>query len=144
MFWTANLIFIHVPRTGGTALTDLFGSLPHVSKDVHKAKHVAASVVRDWWPEYWECAVKFTIYRDNAEIAESWYRHVQSVPLDMPSYVDASFVQMVRQCRGLSREEYFELHPPPTMEQYVDCEGVQVLSWDEAYRLCRAVLGEPK
>ena len=140
MFWHPKVIFIHVPRTGGTALTEIFGALPHVSKDVHKCKHLPASVVRDWMPDYWATATKIAVYRPNAEISQSWYDHVQ-VSLDIDQrHADQSWIEYITRCHGMSYEEFADSEPMPTMEQYVDCEGVQVLPWVEAFATIRQIL----
>lgn len=140
MFWGPSLIFIHVPRTGGTLLTDIFGALPHVSKDVHKGKHLAASVVKSYWPDYWESARKIAVYRPNDEIAKSWYRHVQSSFGVPEKNADPEWLDFVARCHGMSFEDFSTKETMPTMEQYLDCDGIDVMTWDTAYETMRDVL----
>jgi len=141
MFWAPKIIFIHVPRTGGTLLTEIFGALPHVSKDVHRGKHLSASFVRDWLADYWEDATKIAVYRPNEEIAKSWYRHVQaSFEYGDDGSAERSWIEYVTRCHGMSFEDFVASEPIPTMEQYVDCEGVTVLPWADAFATIRQIL----
>ncbi|XZE20869.1 hypothetical protein SH449x_000759 [Pirellulaceae bacterium SH449] len=92
-------------------------------------------------PEYWETAIKIAVYRPNEEIAKSWYRHVQASFRSDLSYADQTWIDFVSRCRGMSFEDFQASETMPTMEQYVDCEGVQVVSWTEAREQISSILG---
>ncbi len=71
-----KFVFIHIPRTGGTSLTETFGVLPAVSKCVYEYKHATAREIRRLiGAKAWNNAYKFTVYRDPYEIIRSWYQH---------------------------------------------------------------------
>lgn len=142
MFWCKQFVFIHVPRTGGTMLTDAFSHIPHVSKDVHLNKHVPASQARNLVGEsIWKSAYIFTVARPNDDIAESWWRHLQReyVTRTNSDYSKVSdewwnFVSMAGNC---NKVDFFRQFPPPTMEQFCDLPLIARLSLQEAYDMLK-------
>lgn len=142
MFWTPDLIFIHVPRTGGTALTDKYRHLPWLSVDVHEHKHSPASVVRHTLlPDYWTTARRFTIYRSDEEIAKSWWDHIHHS--EIGPHTTRQWRETMDKVKNMTWDEYLDSYEPPRFEVYCDRDDVEVLSWDDADALCREILGEP-
>lgn len=138
MMYSARFVFIHIPRTGGTALTSTFGHHPGVSKDVHSLKHASASVLKAIIePGIWESAYRFTVYRSNEDIARSWYRHVVSTAAiyerSAAPFASSSWVDFVRENGKLSPEEFTEQCYVPKMEDYLDCDETHVISWEQAH-----------
>ena len=70
-FW----LFIHIPRTGGTALTKCYGNLPAVSKLVHFNKHAPVTKAKSLLRGSFNQAYKFCVMRDPVDIVASWYCH---------------------------------------------------------------------
>ncbi len=69
------LVFIHIPRTGGTSLTQAWGTLPYISKDVAVYKHATAPQIKALiGKRLWNQAFRFTIIRDPWEILVSLWR----------------------------------------------------------------------
>lgn len=128
MYWSDRLIFIHVPRTGGTLLTDAFGSLPNVSKDVWAHRHARASTAR----EITGCmgARMIAVYRSDEDIARSFYEHCQDE--DSCDGMDP-WTQIRDATRAMTFDDFVRCGPCPTMGWYVDSDDVDILSWDEAY-----------
>ncbi len=90
MFYTNRVLFVHVPRTGGTWLTRW--ALEHlpagaVSVDVHYHKHDSHQALLHRTPELRGLAA-FTISRDEDERRVSYYRHARYfVPLNPPTHL---------------------------------------------------------
>lgn len=147
MFWTSSLIFIHIPRTGGTVLTDHFGKLPQVSKDVHTRKHARASHAKILLRKYWDNAEKIAIYRPNEEIALSWYNHIQRYAQfrtaeDRRECADGWW-DMVSVCKDMTFEQFCACRFIPTVEHYVDLPGINVLSFKDATERIATILRQP-
>lgn len=76
MMYCSKFVFIHIPRTGGSTLTNAFGGIPWISKSVHAHKHATAREARlVVGEEIWSTSYKFCIIRPPAEICRSWFRH---------------------------------------------------------------------
>lgn len=140
MFWCTRIIFIHVPRTGGTMLTNAFGSLEHVSKDVHENKHLPASRVQAVvGEEIWTSARIIAVERSNDEIAKSWYQHAQSYYYNNTHNPDRrctqSWWKFARQAALESSADFFAKRFVPTMEHYCDLPRVERLTLRDAYEL---------
>tara|TARA_R110002012_G_scaffold220618_1_gene392257 strand:+ start:8306 stop:9805 length:1500 start_codon:yes stop_codon:yes gene_type:complete len=69
-----KLIFIHIPRTGGTSFEYLFGY--HANKDNYKEKHISASETREIvGHNRWDSYFKFAIVRNPYDrIISAWKR----------------------------------------------------------------------
>jgi hypothetical protein len=136
--WGADWIFIHIPRTGGTFLTDTFGSLPWVSKDVHTYKHASASTLLGiLGHEHWERSQKFYVYRPELEIAQSWYHHVQ-ISFDLIDRTNSSsavpeWLDYIEEMHGLTFEEFALQAGFPKIENQIDLPGIQALTLQQAF-----------
>lgn len=67
--------FIHIPRTGGTSLTEGLATNHAAVVDVHEGKHRTAFVARTMLGEAWERAYRFSLIRSPWDIIASDYRH---------------------------------------------------------------------
>lgn len=146
MMYSSSFVFIHVPRTGGTILTDEFGWLETVSKDVHSLKHATASELQNIIePELWESAYKFSIYRSDDEIAASWYRHLKYCFNKHNSGdvlgVTQSWIDFVAEASQYTFAELCDRYPPPTMAYYLDVPGIDVISLPQARDRLRELCG---
>ncbi len=120
MFYTNRVLFVHVPRTGGTWLTRW--ALEHlptgaVSVDVHYHKHDSHSALLHRTPELRGLAA-FTIVRDEDERRASYYKLAREfVPLDPPTHVP-DWERIVEAGQTLGIDE-FSLTWFPTFGFYV-------------------------
>jgi hypothetical protein len=137
MLWSTKFVFIHIPRTGGTVLTDTFGTLPFVSKDVLENKHVTARQASHIVGEsIWNQAYRFTILRDPWEFVASWYRHCQ-VPADIEHSTPA-WVQYQQHIALMSLEQFVAnelasfVPEGGFLQLYANEDGVEVLTLEEA------------
>lgn len=137
MLWSTNFVFIHIPRTGGTVLTDAFGKLPYVSKDVLRYKHATVQQARQVVGEsIWNKAYRFTILRDPWEIVASWYRHCQ-VPANADHCTPpwASYQQRIA---SMSLEQFVAdelvnfVPEGGFLRQYADDVGMEILTLQDA------------
>jgi hypothetical protein len=145
MMYSADFIFIHVPRTGGTSLTNIFGVLPGVSKDVHFLKHAKASEIKRIIDEdVWNNAYKFSIYRENEEIAKSWYKHLCNCDVlykkEKPIGVTKKWLDFVECANSCDMDYFFSFCSPPTMEYYLDEPEIDIISWSTAYKKLSNIL----
>lgn len=71
-----RLVFVHVPRTGGTSIeTALRAAIPNAPTTPPAQKHLSAWEIRDTMPiAAWERARKFAVVRDPHQTLESIYR----------------------------------------------------------------------
>ena len=147
MFWSVKVVFIHVPRTGGTVLTDVFGALPWVCKDVLFHKHAKASVAKRLVGPIWKDAIKFAIERPDEEIAVSWYNHIQRYARERTeadrNYCTTSWWNLVTRCQSMDFDEFCRQERVPTMDFYCDLPEVQRLPFSDAFTLLCDVLGHP-
>ena len=146
MMYSSNFVFIHVPRTGGTILTDEFGSLDIVSKDVHSLKHATASELQKIIePAIWESAYKFSIHRSDDEIAASWYKHLRYCFGEHNNGetlgVSQSWIDFVAEASQYTFAELCDRYPPPTMAYYLDSPGIDAISLPQARDRLRELCG---
>lgn len=145
MIYSNKFIFIHIPRTGGTSLEEMFGGLPTVSKLLHDNKHAPASVAKSFIdPSIWREATKFTIYRDPWKITCSWYKHLLSMR-DRLQDSTAEFREYCLRVSSLTFNEYLKqeifsgefVRQGGYLSHYLDCDKEQflILDWQEAYYL---------
>lgn len=147
MLWSARFVMVHVPRTGGTVLTEAFGVLPFVSKDVLSRKHAKASEVKEIIGEpLWEkVEARFCVARGDLAIAKSYYRHVLEYRRirteEMRKECTVEWWDFVTEASKLSFEQFVEQYPPPRVDDYADLPEVMRLSLGEAYSLLKSLTG---
>jgi hypothetical protein len=141
--WSYNFLLIHPERTGGTILTDSFGVLPYVSKDVFTHKHCKASVAkRILGSRLWNSTnmIKICLYRNEEERIISWYNHIKksSEALSNNNFkhrVDDFWKQLVNKYEHLTFEEFIKSHRLPKIDFYCDEPEMKLLTTKEAYKL---------
>jgi hypothetical protein len=90
-----NACFIHIPRTGGTALSSaLLRAFPLATWD-GADEHISASDVRHVFPELTGCTF-FTVMRNPWEIFRNRYGFVQRYVSDMPEWMSGCSAHGVR------------------------------------------------
>lgn len=79
MIYTDRFCFVHIPRTGGTSITELLAvNLPNAYVDVFEKKHAYARGLAQRVPN-WESIVKFSVMRSPWEIIASDWRHTRAM-----------------------------------------------------------------
>jgi len=144
MMWCKKFIFIHIPRTGGDSLTEAFGGIPYISKDVYKFKHCLARKGRyNLFSSVWFDAFKFTIVRPPLDLMRSWFNHARTYQqhgdkenathywLQFCEYVSrVSFPDFVER-------EIVNVRNGGHYARYANIDGVKPLTLQQAYsKLC--------
>lgn len=93
-----KVIFIHIPRTGGTTLRHLFG-FPLVGHQCY-AKTLKATMSEDDWKSYF----KFTIVRNPWDRTVSMYFYSKTIPGRVA--VDETFPQWLGRTYGKSADSF--------------------------------------
>lgn len=115
-------------------LTDAFAACPLVSKEVHHYKHAPASKVEAITGCYG--ARKIAIYRDDREIAESFYRMVRGYETTKwRGLVTDEWDREAQRLASMSFEEFLREPIVPKMSQFVDTDDVDVVTWQQAYQI---------
>ncbi|MDH3719380.1 MAG: sulfotransferase family 2 domain-containing protein, partial [Planctomycetota bacterium] len=72
-----QFVFIHIPRTGGTSITEtLAGQCWDATVDVFELKHATAEDLRvRFLSDVWHSLYRFTVVRNPWDIIASDYRH---------------------------------------------------------------------
>lgn len=73
MFYTNKVLFIHVPRTGGSWLTDWAAAYLEASVDRHHLKHASMETIHQLIPQTRKLEV-FCINRSRDERLQSYYK----------------------------------------------------------------------
>lgn len=110
MFYTNKVVFVHVPRTGGTVIADWAYRTLNASVDNHFLKHASYGRLIEEIPELGALEA-FSISRDTTSILQSYYCHAVSFGGNHSCYGVASLVtnEWVAECnrlRGMSFNEY--------------------------------------
>lgn len=106
MFWSAKVIFVHPPRTGGTFLTEWAQkNLPWCSVDWYYLKHATRPEILQIIPQMAGLQA-FTIKRDDDVRFESWLRHCRTFDIQEASDWTEEWRQIVDASRVLSDAEF--------------------------------------
>ena len=148
MFFSTRFVYIHIPRTGGTTLTDSFGCLTYVSKCVHHHKHDTAREIKTLVGSgLWDNAYKFTVMRNPVEICKSWFRHcVQYQPGGFETGDWVGYCQYLREIawRGFVEQEVLTgrfVRKGGFLATYCNLPDIAVLSLPNAWQYLTGVTG---
>lgn len=100
MFYTHRVLFIHVPRTGGTWLTEYAHQMFGASIDIHWLKHASLERIRQSIPETYNL-IPFTILRDMREVEDSTWRLLTDPGIGLDYWEDFK-----RVAQGLGKEAF--------------------------------------
>lgn len=142
MMWSYNFVLIHPERTSGTVLTNAFGVLPYVSKEVYINKHCRASKAkRIVGPIIWNNpnTIKICLSRDEDERNLSWYNHInKSYKLLMSGdlvHADHFWKSFIRHHGIKSKDKFDKTIKLPPVSWYCDQPGIKIMTGKEAYGL---------
>lgn len=122
-------------------LTDTFGVLPYVSKDVFSYKHAKCSEAKSIVGErIWNNpdTVKICLYRNLSFRNNSWYYHVQKSAQQIDTewtkkHLDPYWIDFVKSASILSKQEFFKIYPVKPMSWYCDVPGFTPMDTKTAY-----------
>lgn len=152
MMYSSEFVFIHIPRTGGTALTSFFGSSEIISKDVHYYKHATAFQIKNLFEVMsadWKSVYKFTLYRNPVEIVISWYNHVITNfdILDIKK-VTKEWFNYCHKIKSMSFDDFVDLELKKLVKKggFLNhwcntCDDVDILSFNESCKYLSKITG---
>jgi hypothetical protein len=130
-----KLIFIHVPKTGGTSITRAMGL---IEPPAWYHKHAGWRIYKSQFPSLWEEFTKFAVYREQDSHAKSWYnfmRKTLSETYQSNNFkpYDCSFDEWIS--RGKPFHEFWEICGVSNpLDQYdfigPKTEGVKILKFE--------------
>jgi hypothetical protein len=119
MFYTNKVLFIHIPRTGGTWLTEFAHRMFDASLDVHHLKHASLEDVYAAIPGT-SSLEPFAITRDPRDIAMSFYSLALSSNGGDASLCTPQWLEVVEAVSRMTLEEFMESDLNPARRQYYE------------------------
>ena len=68
-----KLIFIHIPKTGGTSIENLFNPNQRWTESIEKKRHLTAEQYKNRYPRRWSEYYKFAVVRNPWSLVVSFY-----------------------------------------------------------------------
>lgn len=130
-----KLIFIHIPRTGGTSIERMAGINEDKPDKHHCASEIKSNVSKKIWNEYF----KFTVIRHPLARAMSTYKWVRTIK-SHPSYTELSFIDWLEYIkREKPRSNSFK-----SMCKFLDLrdEKITEFSFESSYQSISALFNK--
>lgn len=103
MFYTNKVLFVHIPRTGGTWLTKWAHDTFDASVDVHHCKHATLEQLYMLIPDL-EALTPFTIVRESSDVLWSYYD--MAIHEEDYSLCTKQWEEETNRLRAMTFEEY--------------------------------------